>query len=73
VEILDLRNIPCPTNTSKALIFLSTIDTGETIELWLDNGEPIMNVPSSLKIEGHKVIENIQHKEGHWILKVVAA
>lgn len=73
METLDLRNIPCPRNTSKALIYLSTSDSGEVIEILLDDGEPISNVPSSLEIEGHKVIEKIQTDAGHWVLKVMAA
>ena len=73
METLDLRNIPCPRNTSKALIYLSTTDSGEIIEIFLDDGEPISNVPSSLEIEGHKVIHKTQADAGDWVLKVMAA
>ena len=70
---LDLRKIPCPRNTSKALIFLSGMDSGETLEIYLDDGEPIQNVPSSLTLEGHKVTKINQNPEGFWVILVLAA
>lgn len=70
---LDLRKIPCPRNSSKALIFLSTLESGEVAELLIDDGEPIKNVPSSLEIEGHKILKTVQENEGYWILTVVSA
>ena len=73
MDVLDLRKIPCPRNTSKALIYLATVDTGNNIQIFLDDGEPILNVPSSLEIEGHQVVSNSQTNEGHWILIVKAA
>lgn len=73
LEKLDLRRIPCPKNTSKALIFLSTLESGESVEIWLDDGEPIDNVPESLTLEGHKVISKNRDQNGHWILIVKAS
>lgn len=74
LEKLDLRRIPCPRNTSKALIFLSTMDSGESVEIWLDDGEPIDNVPESLTLEGHQVVsKNRDNQNGHWILVVKAS
>ena len=32
------------------------MDAGEQLEVWLDAGEPIKNVPMSLKNDGHKVL-----------------
>lgn len=73
MEKLDLRSVPCPKNTSKALIRLAMMDTGETLEVWLDDGEPIDNVPSSLTLEGHEIVNQSKSAEGHWILLVKAA
>ncbi len=72
MEHLDLRKIPCPRNTSKALIVLSGMETGESLEIFLDDGEPIQNVPSSLTIEGHKILQMNQNSEGFWIIIVEA-
>lgn len=73
MEVLDLRKIPCPRNTSKALIKLSTMDSGEELSILLDDGEPIQNVPSSLGLEGHEIISKNLSEQGHWILVVKAA
>jgi len=32
------------------------MDAGERLEVWLDAGEPIKNVPLSLKNDGHKLL-----------------
>ncbi|MDX9730704.1 MAG: sulfurtransferase TusA family protein [Bdellovibrionales bacterium] len=73
MEKLDLRTIPCPKNTSKALIKLATMDTDETLEIWVDDGEPVENVPASLTLEGHVIVNQNRAPEGHWILTVKAA
>lgn len=69
---LDLRKIPCPKNTSKALIYLSTMDSQETLEILLDDGEPIENVPASLSLEGHKILSQTKTPENYWVLVVEA-
>jgi len=69
MESLDLRGIPCPKNTSIALIRLSTMDQGEILEILLDDGEPIENVPPSLELEGHRIIKK-EKTEPHWTLHI---
>lgn len=73
MKVLDLRNIPCPQNSSKALIFLATLDTGEGVDILVDDGEPIQNVPSALEIENHTIKKIIQAPDKHWIITVLAA
>lgn len=70
---LDLRGVPCPRNSSLALIQLSTMDFGERLTIYLDDGEPIENVPSSLELEGHKIHTKERHENGHWELTVEVA
>jgi TusA-related sulfurtransferase len=73
METLDLRRIPCPKNTAKALIYLATVDAGQTVEFLLDDGEPVANVPPSLTLEGHVVLDLRRCPEGHWSLTVKVA
>ena len=40
----------------KAKLAMDKIKNGETIEFYLDDGEPIVNVTRSLKDEGHQVL-----------------
>jgi TusA-related sulfurtransferase len=50
-EILDLKGVPCPQNTAKAMLKLSGMDAGEILEIIVDEGEPRENVPASLEVE----------------------
>ena len=61
-ERLDLRGVPCPQNTARALMALVMMGPGELLELWLDGGEPLENVPPALALEGHE--ELLREREG---------
>jgi sulfite reductase (ferredoxin) len=54
--VYDLRGVACPMNYVKTKLKLEMMDAGEKLEVWLDAGEPIKNVPMSLKNDGHKVL-----------------
>ena len=55
-NFVDLRGVCCPLNFVKAKLAMDKIKAGDTIELFLDDGEPIVNVTRSLKDEGHQVL-----------------
>ncbi len=61
-ETLNLEGVPCPHNTAKAAVALLMLDEGEVLELLIDDGEPIENVPDSLEFEGHEVL--LQERRG---------
>ena len=47
-------------------------ESGETLEVWLDDGEPADNVPRSTKLEGNKVLN--QEKVGeYWTVLIEKA
>lgn len=69
METIDLRGVCCPTNFVKAKLALEEIDAGEKVEFLLDDGEPVKNVPRSLKGEGHKLL-GLKEIDGHYILTV---
>jgi sulfite reductase (ferredoxin) len=54
--IYDLRGVACPLNYVKTKLKLEMMDAGERLEVWLDAGEPIKNVPLSLKNDGHLLL-----------------
>ncbi len=54
--VKDLRGVACPMNFVKTKIELSKLKSKELLEIWLDDGEPIENVPGSVKAEGHEII-----------------
>jgi TusA-related sulfurtransferase len=67
--LLDLRGTPCPINFVRAKMKLAQITAGSLLEVWLDAGEPIEQVPDSLRMEGYP-IEVIEAREGFFSLKV---
>ena len=69
MQTVDLRGVSCPTNFVKAKLALEMIDTGEVVEFLLDDGEPVKNVPRSLKNEGHKLI-GLSEDDGHYVLTI---
>ncbi len=52
---LDLRGTPCPINFVRTKLRLEQMSPGLVLEVWLDPGEPIEQVPDSLKMEGYRV------------------
>lgn len=67
---IDLRGVMCPINFVKTKLKLETLESGDVLEVILDSGEPIQNVPKSIKEEGHKIIEVKKDDEGYFRLKV---
>ena len=57
--VLDLSGVVCPMNFVKTKLRLELMDSGQVLEVTLDKGEPIKNVPSSVKHEGHKIIHAV--------------
>jgi TusA-related sulfurtransferase len=70
MQVIDLRGVSCPTNFVKAKLALEGIEIGEIARILLDDGEPVKNVPRSLKADGHKLIGLKQTDEGHYILEL---
>jgi sulfite reductase (ferredoxin) len=66
--VYDLRGVACPLNYVKTKLKLEMMDAGEQLEVWLDAGEPIKNVPMSLKNDGHKVLlqEALESEATHY-------
>jgi sulfite reductase (ferredoxin) len=69
----DYRGVACPMNFVKTKLVLETMNTGQQLEILLDDGEPIGNVPNSVKLEGHKVLQQTQSGEGHWTVLIEKA
>lgn len=66
---LDLRGVVCPINFVKTKLKLEEMDAGQVLEVILDSGEPIANVPRSIKEEGHKIIR-VDKVDGHFHLLI---
>lgn len=66
---LDLRGTPCPINFVRTKLRLEQMPPGSLLEVWLDNGEPIEQVPDSLTMAGYQ-IEQITDCTGYFSLLV---
>lgn len=44
-------------NFVKTKLALEELESGEYLEVILDEGEPMLNVPRSLKEEGHRIVK----------------
>ncbi|MGH7254761.1 MAG: sulfurtransferase TusA family protein, partial [Nitrospirales bacterium] len=66
--ILDLRGVMCPLNYVKTKLRLEMMDEGERLEVWLDAGDPIKNVPMSLRNDGHTILaeEPLEAETAHF-------
>jgi sulfite reductase (ferredoxin) len=65
----DLRGVACPMNFVQTKIQLAPMHQGELLEIWLDNGPPILNVPGSVQNEGHEIVEQKQNGD-YWIVVI---
>ncbi|MRR18178.1 MAG: sulfurtransferase TusA family protein [Deltaproteobacteria bacterium] len=54
---LNLHGVTCPMNFVRTKLALEELEPGEYLEVILDEGEPMLNVPRSLKEEGHRIIK----------------
>ena len=66
---LDLRGVICPVNFVKTKLKLEEMNIGEILEVLIDTGEPIANVPRSIKEEGHKIIK-VERIDSHFRLLI---
>ena len=57
VDSLDLKGVACPFNYVQAKIRLETMKVGQLLEITIDDGEPIENVPKSLTNDGHEITD----------------
>lgn len=55
-DSLDITDVVCPITFVKVKIALEDLENGQILDIHLNEGEPIQNVPRSLKDEGHKVL-----------------
>ena len=70
-NFMDLRGVACPMNFVKAKLKMEMMEIGETLELILDDGRPIENVPGSFRHEGQEVAEMVEIDDDHWRIKIV--
>ncbi len=61
---VDITDVVCPITFVKAKIAMEEMESGKILEVKMNDGEPIQNVPRSFKDEGHKVIQVVKNEDG---------
>jgi TusA-related sulfurtransferase len=67
---VDITDVVCPMTFVKAKVAIEALDDGQTLDILLNDGEPIQNIPRSLKDEGHRVV-GVARKGEAWIVRAV--
>lgn len=68
--VKDCRKVGCPMNLVYAKVELAKLQPGQILEIFLDDGAPINNVPGSVTREGHRIIEQKRLADGAWSLLI---
>lgn len=56
INFLDITQETCPMTFVKVKLSLAKMDKGQTLEVILNAGEPLKNVPASCEEQGYKVL-----------------
>jgi len=65
---LDITDKMCPMTFVKTKLLVERMQIGETAEVRLRDGEPLENVPRSLKEIGQEVLTLNEQEPGIWLL-----
>ena len=69
-EIVDITDKVCPLTFVKAKVSLDELEIGQVLAVRMNDGEPVQNVPRSMKDEGQQVLKLINNNDGTYTLYV---
>lgn len=69
-DTVDITDVVCPITFVKAKAALEELDEGQTLAVRMNDGEPVQNVPRSIKEEGHKILKLLDNGDGTYTLIV---
>ncbi|MGN0482193.1 MAG: sulfurtransferase TusA family protein [Lachnospiraceae bacterium] len=69
-DTVDITDKVCPLTFVKAKVALDELEDGEILSIHLNDGEPVQNVPRSLKEEGHQILKLNDNGDGTFDLIV---
>lgn len=67
---VDITDKVCPLTFVKAKVSLDELEDGEVLAVRMNDGEPVQNVPRSMKEEGHQVLKLEDNQDGTYTLYV---
>jgi TusA-related sulfurtransferase len=69
-DTVDITDVVCPVTFVKAKVALEELEDGEILAIRMNDGEPVQNVPRSIKEEGHQVLKLDDNQDGTYTLLV---
>ena len=69
-ETVDITDVICPVTFVKAKVALEELEEGQILSIRMNDGEPVQNVPRSVKEEGHRVLKLTDNGDGTYNLIV---
>lgn len=69
-ETVDITDVVCPVTFVKAKVALEELDDGQILSVHMNDGEPVQNVPRSIKDEGHQILKLLDNQDGTYDLIV---
>ena len=67
---MNITDKVCPLTFVKAKVAIDELDDGEIIAIRMNDGEPVQNVPRSIKEEGHQILKLVNNEDGTYNLIV---
>ena len=72
-DTVDITDVVCPVTFVKAKVALEELDEGQILSIRMNDGEPVQNVPRSIKDEGHQILKLDDNEDGTYTLYVKKA
>ena len=69
-DTVDITDVVCPVTFVKAKVALEELDEGQILAIRMYDGEPVQNVPRSIKEEGHQILKLNANEDGTYTLIV---
>ena len=69
-DTVDITDVVCPVTFVKAKVALEELDEGQILSIRMNDGEPVQNVPRSIKEEGHQILTLDDNEDGTYTLYV---
>lgn len=69
-DTVDITDVVCPVTFVKTKVALEELEDGQILRVHLNDGEPVQNVPRSVKDEGHKVLKLQDNQDGTYELYI---
>ncbi len=67
---VDITDVVCPITFVKAKCAIEELEVGQVLSVKLNDGEPVQNVPRSMKEDGHIIKKLIDNEDGTYNLIV---